>query len=161
MALDTVPFDPVIPVADQGEGAVKQAIPEMVSLGKRQREDASASTLAGPGKRKLRRTMSSKLESQQENIWADIADAASAKSASEPHQGAKGHGNGAEQQERTDVDSGVAPAEGDATLNDEQRNLKDVNISTTNYRAKPIGMFNGVNICIHGFDGKKVRFKCL
>jgi hypothetical protein len=158
MALETVPFDPVIPPSEQGEGAIKQPIPELVSLGKRQREDASANILAGSGKRKLRRTMSSKLEGQQENIWADIADAASGRPTSEPHPEAEDRQTGAEEQERANLETKEAPAHGAATSNGGQRSsLQEVNANAAASRAKLVGIFNGVNISIHGFDGKKVR----
>lgn len=158
MALETAPFDPVILPSEQGEGAIKQPIPELVSLGKRQREDASANILASSGKRKLRRTMSSKLGSQQESIWADIADAASARPASEPHPEAEDHQKGGEEQGRTNLETEEAPAHGGATSNGGQPSgLQEVNVNAAAGGAKLVGIFNGVNISIHGFDGKKVR----
>ncbi|RDL39505.1 uncharacterized protein BP5553_03845 [Venustampulla echinocandica] len=70
MILDEKLYNPVLPAEERGRGAWDKTKPKRTSLGKRLREDAVAG-LEGP-KRKLRRTASTKLNSQSEQIWGDI-----------------------------------------------------------------------------------------
>lgn len=67
MVLNERLFHPLTPPEERGIGAVSEASP---GAGKRKREQTSFSK--EPNRRKLRRTTSSKLESQNDNIWADI-----------------------------------------------------------------------------------------
>jgi DNA replication regulator DPB11 len=74
MILDETLYDPVLPVEKRGIGAWDKTKPKKVSLGKRSR-DASVSGLEG-AKRKLRRTASTKLNSQSEQLWGNITGGA-------------------------------------------------------------------------------------
>ena len=67
MILDEKLFNPEWPVEGRGKDAWNR---RRTSLGKRPREDNVA--LLDEGKRKLRRTASTKLSSQNEKIWGDI-----------------------------------------------------------------------------------------
>jgi DNA replication regulator DPB11 len=80
MVLDETLYDPLLSPEDRGKDAWKQPSIEAVRLGKRQREAEKAAEVA-MNKRKLRRTMSAKLGSQHDAIWADIASASSGKAA--------------------------------------------------------------------------------
>ena len=71
MALDESLYDPTIASSQQGRGAV--VVKESrASLGKRSREDESQTT-DDASKRKLRRTASSRLHSQSQDMWNDIS----------------------------------------------------------------------------------------
>lgn len=70
MLLDEKLYDPALPKDDRGKDAWDRTKPKRTSLGKRQREDSMASM--DGGKRKLRRTASTKLSTQNEQIWGDI-----------------------------------------------------------------------------------------
>lgn len=70
MALEETLYDVRTPVQEQGIGAWNPDPKPPVQLGKRNREDESATGNA----RKLRRTASAKLGSQNAGIWTDIVD---------------------------------------------------------------------------------------
>jgi len=78
MVLDETLYDPVLPPAARGKDAWKRQTTTSVVLGKRKTGE-EGSVEAASNKRKLRRTMSAKLESQHEIIWADIATVGSGK----------------------------------------------------------------------------------
>lgn len=69
MILDEVCYDPILPLGERGN-AWDKSKPKRISLGKRSRDD-SIGGLEG-AKRKLRRTASTKLNSQSEKMWGDI-----------------------------------------------------------------------------------------
>lgn len=68
MQLDESLYHPTVPVAEQGLGAWNRKIRPSTEILKRPREDA---TVLEPS-RKLRRTASARLGSQNENLWTDI-----------------------------------------------------------------------------------------
>ncbi|KAK5118884.1 hypothetical protein LTR62_000094 [Meristemomyces frigidus] len=72
MALDESLFDPTLPLDQQGRGAVVNRSQARNTLGKRGREDESQGT-ADLGKRKLRRTASTRLHSQSQDMWQDLS----------------------------------------------------------------------------------------
>ncbi|KAF9629336.1 BRCT domain-containing protein [Lasiodiplodia theobromae] len=69
MALDEALYDPFLPEEIRGKGAFKKLPAESTPLGKRLRTSV---TEDGEGKRKLRRTASTKLGSQSSAIWNEI-----------------------------------------------------------------------------------------
>lgn len=73
MVLEEKCYDPIRPKEEQGKEAWNRAAISNVALGKRGRvlDRATPATDANP-KRKLRRTASAMLGSQNESIWADI-----------------------------------------------------------------------------------------
>lgn len=70
MILNEALYDPALPPEERGKDAWDRTKPKRTSLGKRSRGD-SATNPEGP-KRRLRRTASSKLGSQNESMWGDI-----------------------------------------------------------------------------------------
>ncbi|KAF2724845.1 hypothetical protein K431DRAFT_300712 [Polychaeton citri CBS 116435] len=77
MALDESLYDPTLPIEAQGKGAFKTALPQpRTSLGKRTRGNGSQS-LEDFGKRRLRRTASTRLSSQSQDMWQDFSAAGS------------------------------------------------------------------------------------
>lgn len=71
MILDEKLYDPALPPEERGKGAWDKTKPKRTSLGKRSRGDNSATNPEG-GKRRLRRTASTKFGSQNESMWGDI-----------------------------------------------------------------------------------------
>ena len=75
MILDEDLYDPLLPVAERGRHAWIRTAEPRTSLGKHARDadpTRDSFRLDGAGRRKLRRTASSKLESQNSAIWNDI-----------------------------------------------------------------------------------------
>jgi len=157
MVLNEALYNPVLPAAQQGVGAWKRQPAEVVALGKRQREECSTDTSAAAGKRKIRRMLSAKLESQQENLWADIADAASNKAADELQQeyGQNDHPN----YQKTQLDlrrQDVKATQETKHAGGQANNLQEIRECTLNSRHRRTGIFKGAIVCCHGFEEKKV-----
>lgn len=75
MALDESLYHPHLAVELRGKGAVIRKNQPSPSLGKRIREDAKQPEPFDTSRRKLRRVASQKLESQNDELWADIGSA--------------------------------------------------------------------------------------
>ena len=74
MSLDENLYDPLMPIEDQGKGAFRRQPKQRTSLGKRDRDGDPQSTGSGDGgKKKLRRTASTRLESQSQEMWQNIS----------------------------------------------------------------------------------------
>ncbi|TAQ90234.1 hypothetical protein B7494_g1432 [Chlorociboria aeruginascens] len=70
MILDEKLYDPVLPEKERGKGAWDRTKKARTFLGKRARADSAMSI--EEGKRKLRRTTSTRLSNQSQDIWGDI-----------------------------------------------------------------------------------------
>lgn len=73
MALEEALYDPLRPEAMQGQGAFVREYQRESLLSKRNREDAGSSFAEESGKRKMRRTMSARLNSHSQNLWAEMS----------------------------------------------------------------------------------------
>ncbi|KAE9372332.1 hypothetical protein N431DRAFT_483146 [Stipitochalara longipes BDJ] len=73
MILDEKLYDPALPEEERGKDAWDRTKPKRTSLGKRSRDDST--TILEGGKRKLRRTASTKLSTQNDGLWGDIVGA--------------------------------------------------------------------------------------
>lgn len=135
MALDESLYDPVRPIEEQGRNAFR--LRPRSPVNKRVRE-SEAVPAPEPSKKKLRRSASSRLESQSQDMWQDISTHSVAVDNTEADQWTEAHGvvnnEEAEQgpQRRTLSPSVAAP-------------LPD----------QPEGMFSGLYILIHGFDAAR------
>jgi hypothetical protein len=101
--------------------------------------------------------LSAKLEIQQENLWADIADAASNKAADESQQehGQNHHPNDQKTQldlRRQDVEAKQETKHAGVQAN----NLQECHGYTLNSRHRRNGIFSDAIVCCHGFEEKKV-----
>ena len=72
MALEGAYYDPTLPAERQGQGAFKEFLPEHVQLEKRARDEEAAQKAVELGRKKLRRTASAKLGSQNLQLWQNI-----------------------------------------------------------------------------------------
>lgn len=142
MILDEKLYDPVLQPNERGKGAWDRTKPKRTSLGKRFREGSDA---AGGGKRKLRRTASTKLNSQSEGLWGDIVG-----------------GNMVAQVARSGVweadDSGAISASVRTKSKDSEGINKAVSFQST-IANPPLkkGMFGECRFYLHGFDDKKTE----
>ncbi len=132
MILDEKLYDPSLPPLERGKGAWDKTKPR-TSLGKRLRTD-----IAEGAKRKLRRTASSKLNSQNGNLWNDII------------------GSGMPQVSRSGVwenDQETQPRKGAV----ESRENSSSTESTVENPPLPKGIFSGCRFFLHGFPPTKVE----
>lgn len=72
MALDEGLYDPLVPIDEQGKDAFRLPSKTRTSLGKHSRE-GEKDNAAGLSRKKLRRSKSSRLESQSQDMWQDIS----------------------------------------------------------------------------------------
>lgn len=136
MVLDESCYHPSIAAANRGKGAITKRQSSSSPLGKRQRD----STAAEPenGKRKLRRTASTRLSGANQNIWGDIMAGSRSNT---PGRGDNGTPDPVAQQstENSRMPTPVVPAI--------QRAVLPAEIST--------GMFHECCFYLHGWDAKK------
>jgi len=72
MALEAALYDPTLPEDEQGQGAFRTEAKPRTSLGKHER-DSESQSVDEAGKRKLRRTASTRLHSQSQDMWQDMS----------------------------------------------------------------------------------------
>jgi DNA replication regulator DPB11 len=146
MILDETLYDPVLPPEERGKGAWDRTKPRRTSLGKRSRDD-STGTLDGR-KRKLRRTASTKLTSQNDQIWGDIV------------------GGGGTVLEVARSGQWGAADEAPKILNDKPpiKELEDpperTLPNTVEPQPVPKGFFSGCRFYFHGFIKPKTQILC-
>ncbi|CAG8973465.1 hypothetical protein HYALB_00006491 [Hymenoscyphus albidus] len=128
MILDESRYDPLLPPEERGN-AWDKSKPKRISLGKRARDESFGGSEGA--KRKLRRTASTKLNSQSEKMWGDIV----------------GRGG------LTEVArSGVWEPQVSAQNIQKQPELKQEDVRE--------GIFSGCRFYFHGFIGKRVEVLC-
>ena len=133
MILNEETYDPLLPPAERGVGAWDRTKPRNISLGKRQREDAM---VAEGGKRKLRRSASSKFTTQSSQIWGDIVSRGSM---------AQVAGSGKWESAEHDVDQSKPTAKTDSRLD------------TSAAKSRSIGMFSGHHFHYYGFPARQAH----
>ena len=75
MTLDESLYDPLIPRLERGKGAWERTLPKATVLGKRQRGGGSSLIAAAVQNRRLRRSASSRFDSQNDTLWDNIVTA--------------------------------------------------------------------------------------
>ncbi|KAK7530907.1 BRCT domain-containing protein [Phyllosticta citribraziliensis] len=135
MVLDEALYSVRIPKEERGRGAWKRTLPETVPVGKRLRPDNGDD---GEGRRKLRRTASSKLSTQSSAIWDEL------RGGSFIAKQDLGDDSWHEHPQSDGIESQVIPA------------LEETTISKP-APPKPLGCFDGATTCIHGFDKVKTE----
>lgn len=143
MALDEKLYDPTVPVEEQGVGAFKRYPKPRTSLGKRDREGDAQDA----GKKKLRRTASSRLESQSQDMWQDI----SVRSVSSRQ-------SDADQWKDEDEQSAAHVSETTFGLQHGRRAAtKNILPAVADASEAPTGLFTGSHVLIHGFERTKTK----
>ncbi|KAK8232022.1 BRCT domain-containing protein [Phyllosticta capitalensis] len=133
MVLDEALYSLRLPTPQRGKGAWKRLQPETIPLGKRLRGEDD-----GEGRRKLRRTASSKLNSQSSAIWDELRGGSFV--AKQDLDDDSWHEN----PQSDGIESRVIPA------------LSETSI-TKPAASRPLGPFDGTSIYIHGFDKVKTE----
>ena len=139
MVLEESLFDPLMEETERGRGAWIRRSESEASLGKRKREEE---VLAPPG-RKLRRSASSKFDSQSDGLWSSITTAAPLPVPMVRNE----WDDGLEERERLQQDS-VPRQEGVGS--ERPKHAMPASIS------KPKGMFYGRKFFLHGFEPRQV-----
>ena len=140
MALDENLYDPIMPLEEQGHGAFRTLPKSRPSLGKRVR-DSNVGAGEQAGKKKLRRTASTRLESQSQDMWSQLS--------------AREGGHTPSETDRWQDDSGS-----DLTLRHPASETAFTKPDRT--KARPInqanqGLFSGCYVLIIGFDDKRTQ----
>jgi len=147
MILDESLYDPTIPEAERGKGAWDRSKPtKRISLGKRSREDSVAGHEGG--KRKLRRTASTKLNSQSESIWGEIIGAGSVMQVARSGQWE------VNEEEPTQQNEQVTEKEPEQGL--------QTSIPRQPVESKQVsnGMFSGFRFYLHGLTPREKQILC-
>jgi DNA replication regulator DPB11 len=147
MVLDDSLYSPTLAPEDRGKGAWTRLPNESVAAGKRKRGEEKAAEIA-QGKRKLRRTMSAKLGSQHETMWADIAAAGSGRARQEEWHA---------QEEPDSVLGDLGAQNANLTPNPtiepvRRRSTVGAAVSTSTQNGR---LFGGALVYIHGFPPPK------
>ena len=153
MALEGPYYDPLLPTERQGQGAFKEFLPEHVQLEKRARDEEAAQKASEMGRKKLRRTASAKLGSQNFELLQNITAGSD-------------HTQGNVSNNWMDLDSTVDAARWNETALPERQNGNSIaekpRLSTSDAeksddRPKQ-GIFQGRLIYIYGFDSTKASY---
>ena len=145
MALDESLYDPAMPEEEQGRNAFRGQAKPRTSLGKHGRDNESQGTGNGDmSKKRLRRTASTRLESQSQDMWQDI----SAQSVSREN---------TEVDQWKDGNDGATTTVSESTV--EAANPEKARKSMDGLPSEPseqtTGLFSGVFAWIQGFDRSK------
>lgn len=147
MVLDEKLYDPLTPRQERGKGAYRQ-LPPMPESRKRPSEERQPKDA---NRRKLRRTTSSRLESQNDDLWADIGPSAS--SASKPRTAAlptTSDGQSAAKEAKTEAH------QSNASANKPRQPQRNQSQATEIAPSLPNGPFDGERIFMRGFDNQQV-----
>lgn len=142
MALDEALYDPTLPEEEQGHGAFKKEPTSRATLGKRVRDShVGAAVGEEPGKKKLRRTASTRLESQSQDVWSQFSTRESGQPTAEANQW---------QDATSDATSKLPTSERQSTKPDSAKGSLLI-------PDAPQGLFCGCFILILGFDDKRTQ----
>lgn len=159
MALDESLYDPVLPKEERGKNAWVRREAPAVTLGKRSRQDPEPASAADAGRKKLRRTASVKLQSQNSGLWGDIIGG----DADQRLSGRASCGEGAQFQKPPQPTSGRGSAT-QLTQDHDDQGMNEggpsrVEIATDVHNVsnlKSQGVFSDLVFYLHGFDERKV-----
>ena len=161
MVLEEKCYDPIRPKEEQGKEAWNRAAISSVALGKRGRAlDQVTPAIDANPKRKLRRTASAKLGSQNESIWADITAGGLAMKNDETDDWNNQVDESFVDNRAPTLDQGGMGKES-ATIA-EQTTTKDHPAANPTHRTPGLplrrqeGIFGGRVAFVHGFDDTKV-----
>ena len=141
MALDEKLYDPKMPLQEQGVGAFKQYPRPRTSLGKHGRDGESQDA----GKKKLRRTASTRLEGHSQDMWQDI----SARSVSSRHSDAD------QWKDKDDASTTHVSETTSGAQKAQEAGQTNETTKTTGPKDNPATLFAGSYVLIHGFEPKR------
>lgn len=158
MILDEVLFDPLLAPADRGQNAWVRRTVSTSSLAKRPREE----DVGPPPARKLRRTASARVGSQNDGIWTDIVGAGFTAEDSKQNEWDDVSDQWAAERPEVSKRGSTNLANPVWTKGKEAQELvlesasKLPEDSTKNLSQARRGLFYGRRFFLHGFDAKKV-----
>lgn len=148
MVLDETLYDPVMPVEEQGRGAFRQYARPRTSLGKHDRDgESQGAESIGDGRKRLRRTASTRLNSQSQDMWQDLSVREVAKGQPIDNQW---NDSGAHTESHT-LEPSITDANSDSNAN---RHGITPAPSSDDVQA-PEGLFSGARCLVHGFEATK------
>lgn len=158
MTLDETLYDPRMPIEERGKEAWIRRTASTSSLGKRARDDVPALNAA----RKLRRTASAKLGSQNESIWTDIVGGGFGQEGRDKSESEDQRGTGEDAVDRSsrtlvlgEVTAPDAPSSDVGAANG--YSTRDMlTVGAKDQSGVKGGIFYGKSFFIHGFDERKV-----
>lgn len=154
MALDEELYHPLVQKEDRGKGAWVRKIVPMVSPRKRARDDGLEGTLSEANKKKLRRTASAKLSSQNQTMWGDIVGSVTR---FEPDKSAVWGDTSA----TTNTNGSATHSPRNKKLAEKEKDESFPTVSTVALSPKhpqlPQGLFQDQRVALHGFDQRQVR----
>ena len=153
MALEGVYYDPTLPTERQGQGAFKELLPDHFHLEKHARDEEAAQKASEMGRKKLRRTASAKLGSQNLELWQNIT-------AGSDH--VQRNVNNSLMDPDTTVDAvrwteTALPERQNENGTAEKPHLSTSDAEKPDNRPRQ-GIFQGRLIYIHGFDSNKASY---
>ncbi|KAI9667562.1 MAG: hypothetical protein M1821_000378 [Bathelium mastoideum] len=159
MVLEETLYDPMLPVEKQGEGAWIRSLSKLETSVRRERSVEKPSQDSRMGKRKLRRTASTKLGSQNANMWGQISGA--------ENLGANTKGTEWQQVEPLadktlnrlplEQTTGNSPPKARTSCNSEEPISRSDIVEKVQVRARPQGLFQYKDVCVFGFDEQKTE----
>lgn len=144
MALDESFYDLSVPLEEQGKGAFKR---QRTSLGKHGRENAPPKA-GNPGltRKRLRRTASTRLESQSQDLWQDMS--------AEPVKMDDAN-NDSWRDDRSHSSMDTLATTSRADLETDSTAAKAVSKEVVQAKEKVDALFSGHHILIHGFERQR------
>ncbi len=147
MSLDESYYDPTMPVEEQGKGAFKRQVKARTSLGKHGREEqAQKAPAADQSRKKLRRTASTRLEGQSQDVWLGISS-----ETVDPESAGKDQWQ----------EDNARPSLHDSEAHAGSRRPSEASLTRHEVAAysapnvEQAAMLSGVFVLIHGFDRQK------
>ena len=143
MALDESLYDPTMSIEEQGKGAVRTMARSRTSLGKRIRDsNVGAAVGEEPGKKKLRRTASTRLESQSQDVWSQLST----------REGGQAVAEGDRWQ-----DDSVSEMASKGPVSEKEFTRPNSAKVPSHLAEAPHGLFTGCHILMLGFDDKRTQ----
>jgi DNA replication regulator DPB11 len=151
MVLEESLYDPTLALEERGRNAWNRQALEIITQGKRQREEKPTEVVS-QNKRKIRRTVSVRLGSQQGNMWAEMTSASSAQGKHDEWQPTEF--NSVLGAIPTNIDSGSEAVTPDPTTKPPKTMISQAE-PTDGSQAR--GVFHGNLVYVHGFTGPKLE----
>lgn len=159
MVLDEKLYNLLLPESERGQNAWVRKTVSVSSLGKRARDEDSAPKSS----RKLRRTASAKLSSQNVGLWTDIVRGGTEVGGNkvdewDDRQGDQGLNSGTLKAEHSERDSTETPSmnENPNPQLRTQNSLDQNNNFSLARAARTEGIFQGLTFFMHGFNERQV-----
>lgn len=150
MTLDEEKYHPMLPLEEQGVGAWNRSFPPAKAQAGKERSSAKDSLSNPRPRKKLRRTASTKLVGQNENIWGDIIGAGFANT--ETTESGSGQSGELEAEKPKPFIQAAKSFASETTFNETMDNRQQ----PETHLKVPEGFLDGSYFFVHGFSSKQV-----